>query len=440
MPFEFGQFNEFSDSVTFADPVIAAVAKAIDLGPFTGKFYEAMGAPQVSLLTKTFEVYGRTKTSRNGVVGTGGWDNDDTTGLAVPAAFAKGVTKGHVIRVGSEVMVISAVDRTNNAISVLARGDAGTSAASHLANAAIEVIGFAGNDNDLKDVEGMTETTTKYVNAIQTIFEVIDWTKHGELTRKGLTDAQAKAMLITEAERRVAEMLATMAINGYKRIPTDNTGRYMSAGLIQQLTDTASGTRTPLTYDVSGTLTEAKLLAALKQVFDAGGNPNTLWVNPTVKGYINCFNIANSSLAINANKDDHGAGGQYIDHVDYEGNILKVRVDRDIPAGCIAVVNQGLCKKGWLADDGLRMVDEPAASSREHRKSIQGSVGFIVEGVGSEHILLTGITGGPSTRVHTVQPADGAVFASEVTPANDAVFASEVTPAASAVFTTAAQQ
>ena len=39
MPFAFGQFNEFSDSVTFADPVVAAAAKAIDLGQWTGKFY-----------------------------------------------------------------------------------------------------------------------------------------------------------------------------------------------------------------------------------------------------------------------------------------------------------------------------------------------------------------------------------------------------------------
>ena len=32
MAFDFGQFNEFSDPVTIKDPVIAAVAKAIELG------------------------------------------------------------------------------------------------------------------------------------------------------------------------------------------------------------------------------------------------------------------------------------------------------------------------------------------------------------------------------------------------------------------------
>ncbi len=407
MPFEFGQFNEYSDSVTFADPVIAAVAKAINLGPWVGQFYEAMAALPVTLTTKEYEVYNRSKTSRNGVVGAGGWDDDDTTDLTVPAAFAKGVTKGHVIQVGDEIMVIASVDRTNNQIDVLKRGDAGTNAAAHSANDVIEVIGFAGSDTDLKDVEGVTETTSKYVNCIQTVFEVLDWTKHGELVRKGMTDAQAQSTLITEAEIRVAEMLAIMSIKGHKNIPANSDGRYMSAGLLQQLTDTNGGTRAPLTYSVGGALTEAKMLAALKGIFDAGGSPNTIWCNPTVKGYINSFNIANSSLAINANKSDHGAGGQYIDHIDYEGNILQVRVDRDMPTGSIAIVNQALCRKGWLANDGLRMVDEPAASSRENRKSLQGSVGFLIEGVGSQHCLMTGITGGTVDRIHKVVMAGG---------------------------------
>lgn len=403
--FEFGAFNEYSDSVTFADPVIAAVAKAINLGPWTGAFYEAMGAPAVTLATKKFEIYTRTKTSRDGVIGASNWDNDDTTGLSMTAAACAGLTKGHVLKIGSEVVIVAAVDRSNNTISVLKRGDAGTTAAAHTAGAAYKVIGFAGNDNDLENVEGMHETTKVYTNAVQTIFEIINWTKHGELLRKGLSDAQAQATLIREAEVRVAEMLATMAINGYKHIPADDTGRYMSAGLIEQLTDTNGGARSPLTYAVGGTLTEAKLLAGIKQVFDGGGNPDTIWCNPTVKGYINAFNIANSSLAINANKNDHGAGGQYVTHIDYEGKIIAVRVDRDMPADSIALVTQAQCKKGWLENDGLRMADEPAPSSRKTVKSLQGSLGFIIEGVGSDHLLFTGITGGSTERVHKVSMA-----------------------------------
>ena len=119
MPFEFGQFNEFSDSVTYGDPVIAAVAKAINLGNWVGQFYQAMGAPQFSLTQKEFVVYNRTKTSRSGVIGASNWDDDDTTGLSMTADGLKGLTVGHLIKIGDEIVIIKAVDRSNNTISVV---------------------------------------------------------------------------------------------------------------------------------------------------------------------------------------------------------------------------------------------------------------------------------------------------------------------------------
>ena len=399
MPFEFGYFTEFSDPVTKADPVVAAVAKAIELNQWTGKVYESMGAPSVQLSSKEYEVYTRSKTARVGAVGTGGWDDTKTADLPVSADFAKGITRGTVLEVGDEAVIVKTVDRSANTISVFQRGDGGT-AATHTAAAPIRVIGFAGNDTDLKDVEGYHEKTAVYKNFVQSVFEIIDWTLHGEYMRKGMTDAQAKATLIREAEIRVAELLSMMAVNGYKLDSQNGKTRYMSAGLLRQLADNAGGTREILTYNVNGDLTEEKLLAAVKQCFLAGGAPDTIWCSPTVKGYINAFNSANSSLAINANKEDHGAGGLYVDHLDFEGNVLNVRVDAAIPDGKVAVVKQADLKKGWLENDGLRLVDEPSPSSRETRKSLQGSVGFIVENVGLNHILLTGITGGTTERVY----------------------------------------
>lgn len=399
MPFEFGYFTEFSDPVTKADPVVAAVAKAIELNQWTGKVYESMGAPSVQLSSKEYEVYTRSKTARVGAVGTGGWDAEKTADLPVSADFAKGITRGTVLEVGDEAVIVKTVDRSANTISVFQRGDGGTAAA-HTAADPIRVIGFAGNDTDLKDVEGYHEKTAVYKNFVQSVFEIIDWTLHGEYMRKGMTDAQAKATLIREAEIRVAELLSMMAVNGYKLDSQNGKTRYMSAGLLRQLADNAGGTREILTYNVNGDLTEEKLLAAVKQCFLAGGAPDTIWCSPTVKSYINAFNSANSSLAINANKEDHGAGGLYVDHLDFEGNVLNVRVDAAIPDGKVAVVKQADLKKGWLENDGLRLVDEPSPSSRETRKSLQGSVGFIVENVGLNHILLTGITGGTTERVY----------------------------------------
>ena len=398
MSFEFGQYNEFSDSVAANDPVIFAIAKSITLGRNTGTFYQAMNPVDLTLDSKQYDIYGRTKTSRNGVIGASNWDDDDTTGLSMTAAACKGLTVGHVLEIGTERVIVKSVNRTNNTIDVLARGAAGTTAAAHTAGAAFKVVGFAGSDTDLKNVESVNEITNVFQNFIQTVFETFDWTQHADLVAKGLSETQASIRLAREAEIRVAEMLATMSINGKKEKQTSATTRYMAAGLLQQLTDTASSTREVLTYNASGVLTEAKLMAALKQVFENGA-PDTIWCSPTVKTYINNLNIANSALALNANKNDHTGGGNYITHIDYEGAILAVRVDRDMPDANLAIVTQSSIKKGWLKNDGLRMCDEPTKSSRELRKSFQGSIGFMVEGVGQDHILVTGITGGPTERV-----------------------------------------
>lgn len=399
MAFAFGQFNEFSDSVTLGNPIVEAVARAIQLGPFAGKFYEAMGAPAASLTQKEFKIYNRSKTSRNGAIDAA-WDNDDTSGLGVSDDALKGLTIGHVLDIGGEVVIISSIDRSAGTIGVHKRGDGDTSAAAHDSGTTFEVIGFAGNDTDLKNVEAMSESTSDWSNYVQTVFEAIEWTKHAELVRQGHSPSNATELLIEEAQVRIAELLSRMSIRGVKAKATSSNGRYMSAGLLAQLADVTN--RGAMTYNVAGLLTEAKFKAALKNRFDSGSTVNTIWVSPTVKPYINAFIGADSSVALVDSKSNHTAGGVYVDQYNYEGALLKVRVDSDMPNDRIAIVNQSKCKKGWLANDGLRLVDEPSLSSREMRKSLQGSLGFLIEDVGSDHLLLTGITGGSTERVSKV--------------------------------------
>ena len=388
MAFNFGQFNEFSDSVTLADPVVEAVARAIELNPFIGKFYESMGAPAAGLTTKEFAVYRRSETSRDGSIDAA-WDIDDVSGLGVGDDALKGITIGHVLLVGDEVVIVSAVDRSAGTISVHKRGDGATTAATHSSGDSFKVIGFAGRDEDLKNVESVTEATSEWTNFVQTVFETVDWTKHGELMRQGLDSVNATVMLIREGETRIAKLLARMSILGVKAQGTSSTGRYMSAGLLAQIGDVTN--RGARRYNVNGALTETKFKAALKAMFDAGGTANSIWCSPTVKDVLNGF-IGSRSATITTGIDNHLAGGIYAVAYDYEGAVLKINVDADIPNSRLAVVNAVDCKKGWLKDDGIRLVDEPSASSREMRKSLQGSVGFMIENVGINHTDLYGIT------------------------------------------------
>lgn len=396
MAFNFGQFTEFSDSVTIADPTIEALARAIELGPYEGQFYQAMGAPMAPIRTREYDVYSRSKTARKGTIDAN-WDDDDVSGLGVSDTSLAGLSIGMVLDIGGEYVIVSAIDAANGQISVHSRGAGGTTAASHTSGDSFDVVGFAGTDTDLKNVRSFSETTSVYANYVQTIFETIDWTKLGDLVRKGMSPDQASLLLISEAENRVAEMLGVMAIRGKKSSASAGSGRFMSAGLLAQLSDS---NRSPNTYNVNGDLTEEAFKAAIGQAVEKGAKLTTVWCNPTVKGYINAFMGAIPAVVINQEKSDKTAGGLYASRYDYEGLVLEIRVDSAMPSSAVAIVNQAKCKKGWLEGDGLRLVDEPQASSRELRKSLQGSVGFIVEDVGTDHQYLYGITGGSSERVY----------------------------------------
>lgn len=402
MSFEFGQFDYFSDPVTSSNPVIMAVAKSLKTGPYLGTFYQAMSAPDVKLDSKEYKVYTRTDYLRDGVIG-GNWDSSSVTGLSVSAEAAKCLTVGHVLKIGDEYVIVKEVNRANNTIAVRGRGAASTTAAAHAKGAAFTVVSFAGDDVDLKQMTGVYNITNVYENYVHTVFEVMDWTKHGTLVRQGMTPETATAVLYTDAMKNVSRLLARSCIHGRKHKAVTRDDRYMSAGLIQQLADTENGKRTVLKYDAAGPLTDEKLKAALKEHFDRGGNGDTILCSSTNKAYLNnLLGACNVHEELISDRDEHTAGGIYCNAYDYEGHKLKIVVDQDIPDDMIPIVTLASCKKQWLNGDGLQVKDEPSASSREFRKSIQGSLGYHIEGVGQDHTLLFNVNGGPTEKVKKV--------------------------------------
>jgi len=394
MAFNYGTVNDFSDTNSIGDPVIAALAKVIKLPRFKGNLFQRMGSPIVPITQKQFDVYSRSKTTRNGVIGTAGsgtdWNTtDDTSALPVGAAYLLGLSIGHVLKVDSEVMVIKAIDRSGNTIDVFARGAGGTTAATHTTGAAFTVIGFAGRDTDLKNVSSASENTLKYSNYIQTVFETLDWEKGGELMRKGLSEASVLGILRQEAAVRVAEMLSVQAINNPKQLGSSSIP-YMSAGLLPQLEDTVSGARPVQLYNGnSAALDETILRAALDQVF-AVGSPDAIVLNLTNANKFLKFDGAGLDVMVGVNRLDTGTG-RYVDHYDYNGARLDLIVDTDMPTAKVAICTMADLKKGWLVGDELKTMKEPDASSREHRDSIQGSVGFLVENVGYSHLEIYGL-------------------------------------------------
>lgn len=399
MAFELGQINEFSDPNSAADPVILTAAKAIRLPKLKGAFYQAMPPPKVSITQKKFEVRSRTKTVRDGKLGTTAWDDEKTDGLSIDAEALKGITVGSQLKAGTEIVVVKAVNRSAGTIDVFGRGFGGTAPAAHAAGSGFLVIGSAGRDVDLKNVDGAAEHTVVYRNGVQTVFHTFDWTRHGELVRKGVSPEQAQLLVYEEEMMKVAEDLARMSILGVRHIPDDYDDPFGSAGLIAQLQDDADGGRPTLSFDLKGEdLSEDKFKQILDEVFRYG-NPDTVWCSQKLKKVFDAFLKTDTSHVITVERGERTAGGG-IDSYEYNSVRLNLRVDADIPEGMIAIVNQSKCFKGWLAGDSLATRDEPAKSSREFRKSIQGSIGFAIEDVGYEHLLVLNAGSGNTERIY----------------------------------------
>ena len=385
MSFNIGLHTEFDDPTSILDPLVAIAAKKVRMGAHKGALYNALKAPTQSITQKVFQIYGRSFTERKGALRGSGWNASATTELAVSDGLANVVTRGTILKVGNELVIVKGVTRTvgTSTIEVFARGAGGTTAAVHAGTDIAVGIGHAGNDTDLKSVESFSENTNGYENYAHSVFEVIDYTKSDEIIgRKGLDGAHIP-LKQAEAMQRVANYLSSMALWSRKQKGTISNP-YMMAGLFQQLEDSAginSTTRQLNRSDfANASFTEDNFKISLAKAFSVG-NPETILCSPAVKRKFNNFNRA----IIITDRSDKTAGND-ITAYEYEGKRLSFLVDEDMPDNRICVLTLGLCQKGWLEEDMLRIVDEPSASSREKRASIQGTVGVIIDGVGYDHL------------------------------------------------------
>ncbi len=386
MSFELGIFTDLSDENSIADPMVMVRAAAIQLPFAKGRVWEDARIKPDPESNRKFDIYSRTETPRGGTIGTGGVDD---TVVVFPITATAGLIKGLVLNVAGEYVVIKSVDSATQ-ITVRERGTAGTTAAAHIATTAFTVVGSAIDDVDLKDIDSVSEITNIYQNYMQTTAEPIDYTRGGQLDpRKGLNQAQLD-LLEEEALLRVAKGISQTTIFGLKA-EKDGDAPWMTAGILQQLSDASNG-RLVLTYDAAGALTEAKLKAALREVTERG-TPTDIYVSAANKDIINEFLGASAATKLSVNTDmSNTTAGYYVDSYNYEGLILNVKIDADMPDSQIAIMNMNKVWKGWKRGDELRLEKQPDASSREHRSAYNGSYFIAIEDVGYEHILITGVT------------------------------------------------
>ncbi len=383
-----GMHTTLTDANSKLDPEVIAIADSISplMANEFGKVWDLFNNRPTPFITDEFEVLVRNYTTPEIEVTASGvgadWDTDnDTTALPVSANYIDRVTIGDVIKVGSEIVVIKAVDRTGNTIDVYERGAGESTAVAHgvLAITA-KVVGNAHEEGKV-NAEAMAEGTTKFTNYTQLVEEVIDLSKADtdQARKVGLT----ADILRTEAVDRVMRDLARSAIEGVSRAPASGQPS-MTRGLLRWL-GLSAGIKTA----VGGAFAETALKSIIQDVRLAGGTVNYIAMSPANKVIFNGFSSADSITVDNSARYT----GRVLDGYLADGfGIIPVIVDLDMPNDQVAVGDNRKMVKGWKSNDTLRFVKETNTGSRENKETLQGKFGLAVENVGQSHGLLTGLT------------------------------------------------
>jgi len=367
--FEIGTVTEFSDVNSIMDPQILIAAKAVKIPYNVGAVYQMMRAPMAPIANDKFDVYGRSVTSQLGVLGA----DISNAVLNINIADTKGVIVGAVLKIEDELVVVKSVDSATN-VTLFARGAGGTTPAPHTTGVKWDVTSYAGRDVDLKNVGTISEQSEVFENYAQLFQEAIDYTfRAKQLTRQGLSPEQIDAILTNEALIRVIKKLSRTALNGLKDAGSVGTP-HMTAGIYQQFLDTNLPTNN---LDAGAVFDEDILKAGIENAF-VNGSPDVIIVSPKNKGIANAFNLASTNVDVTTPLNNTTAGG-FIDTYVYEGRVLRFVTDADAADDKIVIADSNNLVKGWMLGDALRVMEETPLSSREMRKSIQGSIGFAVE-------------------------------------------------------------
>jgi len=386
---DLGLHTTLTDTDSMLDPEVIAVAERITplMAKEFGKVWELFAVRSAPFKTDEYQILTRAYTTPEVVLGTVGggatdWNStSDTTALPITSGTIDRLTVGDILLVDSEIVVVSAVDRSGNTIDVYERGAGDTAGATHLTSAVAKIIGNSHIEGTV-DATAMSEDTAIVTNYCQIVEELIDLSKEdSDQARKTGRTAEA---LKAEAMERVMRDLARSAIYGTARAGTASIPA-MSRGLLSHLNDVSGGIKTA----VSGAFTEDVLKNILDDVRAAGGTVNAIVLSVANKRIANGFTGADSVT----DTRDSRTGGKVLDGYLADGfGVIPFVVDIDMPDDKVAVVNTRFMTKGWKENDELRFVPETNVSSRERKETLQGKFGFAMEGVGRTHGLLTALT------------------------------------------------
>jgi hypothetical protein len=296
--------------------------------------------------------------------------NDTSTTVTDASVFKK----GHVIKIDSELLVVSGVDTTNNTISFFSRSYGGTNA-THASTSSIEIVGMARLEGADADFGSLTDITAPY-NYTSIFEEALNISGTQQIISKhGISDEYEYQSLkkIPELMRLIEKAMFW----GVRAVGTKTTPRSMG-GLGTFITNN--------TVAAGGAIAKSHIDTLMEYIYLDGGNPDLLVVNPSIAGDIK--GLIDSSSYVNLSYENDQIGMQPVKRVVTQYGVLQVLMSRHAPTATAYVLDSR--KVGLYA---LRPFfwQELAKSGDSKRGEVLGEFSLLVANDKS-HGKITGIT------------------------------------------------
>lgn len=240
-----------------------------------------------------------------------------TDTLSWTVADASVFQEGHTILIDSEYMVVSAVNTTNNIITVGSRAFGGTNA-THATNASIEIVGMnrlEGADADYGPILDIT-APYNYTSIFQKGLNISGTMQ--ALSQHGISDEyEYQAMKAIPSLLRLVEKAC---FHGIRAAGSATTPRSMG-GLATFITDN--------TVNAGGGIAKSDVDIAMEYVYLDGGNPDLIVMNPAVARDLK--DLIDSSSYVNLAYENAQIGMQPVQRFVTQYGALQIIMSRFCP-------------------------------------------------------------------------------------------------------------
>lgn len=281
---------------------------------------------------------------------------------------------GHVILIDAEYMVVSAVDLTNNTITVYSRSYGGTNA-THASTSAISIVGMARLEGDDADYGPVVDITApyNYTSIFQKGIRVTG-------TQRVIDQYGKDDEFMYQANKRIPHLLRLVdsaIFHGIRAAGSASAPRSMGGlGTFITNNSTAAG----------GAIVKNDIDYVMELVYLDGGNPDLLIVNPSVASDIR--DILDTSSFVRLGLENDMLGMAAIERVQTQYGSLTIVMDRFCPLATAYILDSA--KVGLYTLRPFAAYDLSKTGDSD-KGEVVGEFSMLVAN-DKAHGLITGIT------------------------------------------------